>query len=127
MNNNVADILKKIDIEDFIWLINFFIVLFALASDNYERDFVINKNYKSQKIYKTINIGIFIVVFIIYAYFAYTRYLNIKNLKNTSSQKDVFIANLNLVAAILVIIGAGIYLYTEIIDDNVSQEGIDLF
>lgn len=125
--NEIIDELKKIKIEDMIWLINFFIVLFAWTSNNFERDYIVNHNLKSEKVFKTINIGIFIVAFCIYAYFVYTRYQDLQELKNTSSKKDVLIRNLNYVSAILILIGAGIGIYTEIANENVSQEQVDIF
>lgn len=124
--NEKVKLLKKIKIEDLIWLINFFIVLFALTSNNFERDYIINGNLKSEKTYKTINIALFLVAFTIYAYFVYTRYEGIQELKNTSTKKDVFITHLNYVSAILILIGAGIGVYTEIASENVAQEQVDI-
>ena len=70
---NKEELLKKIQIEDYIWIANFFIIIFALISNKYEKDYISNKNINSKKIYKTINICIFIILFIIYGYFAYGR------------------------------------------------------
>lgn len=123
--NNKEKLLKNIKIEDYIWIINAFIVVFALLSNNYERDYIINNNLKSKKIFKNINIGIFIVLFIIYLYFAFLRYDKAKHL-NLQNKKEATIDEANLVASILIVIASLIYLVDEILDSNISNENIDL-
>ena len=123
MNKDI--LLKKIKNEDYIWIINFIIVLLALLSNRIEEDYIINNNLNSQKIYKTINITILIVLFFIYGYLAYTRLENFNKDKNICPKKELIIDESNLIAAVLILIGAFIYLIDEImdekkIDDNAS-------
>ena len=124
---NKQEQLKKIDNEDIIWIINFIIVFFALLSNNYEKSYIINNDYNSQKKYKTINIAIFIVLFFIYSYITYNRIVSVCNIKSTTPHKEILIDDANLIASILILIGALIYLVDEILDDNISSEDIGLF
>lgn len=124
---NIDDLLNKIDIDDFIWLINFFIVIFALLSNSYERNYILNKDNISKNKFKTINIGILIVALIIYCYYANNRYQDTKQLKNMLTNKNFIVTELNFIASILIVIATIIYLFTEIIDNNINEEGIDIF
>lgn len=36
MNKDINSMIKEIRVEDFIWVINFFIILFALMSNDYQ-------------------------------------------------------------------------------------------
>ena len=124
MNKN--ELLNKIEIEDYIWIINIFIVIFALISNYYEKDYIKNNTAESKKIYKTINIIILIILFFIYAYLAYSRAIKVTNNKNTSFNKEVLIDEANFIAATLILIGALIYLIDEIIDTNINDLNLDL-
>lgn len=124
MNKN--ELLNKIKIEDYIWIINIFIVIFALISNYYEKDYIKNNTAESKKIYKTINIIILIILFFIYAYLAYSRAIKVANNKNTSFNKEVLIDEANFIAATLILIGALIYLIDEIIDTNINDLNLDL-
>lgn len=106
--------LQRLNTEDFIWVIYFFIALFAIISDVYERKFLINQDYKSQKIYKTINITIFIVALFIYVYFVLINYEDIKELKTNVTKKEVLNQHLSLIAALLFLIAGAINLYIEL-------------
>lgn len=119
-------LLEKIKIEDFIWIINFIIVFFALLSNQYEKDFIINNNKVSKNKYKKINIYILIVVFIIYSYFLYSRYQNLLNTNKNSRKQDIYNANLNFIASLLVVIATLIFIYTEINSDNISIDDLSL-
>ena len=122
MNKDINELLKRIRIEDFIWIINFFIIFFALMSNDYEENYIKTKDKKSWNIFHTINIDIFIVLFLINLYFLYLRTQNLQSLNNTSSKKEVLNANLNYIAAVLIVIGTLIYVYTEISGSNIDEE-----
>jgi len=95
MNNNINEQLKRIRIEDFIWVINFFIIFFAFMSNDYEENYIKTRNKEYSRIFHTINIDIFIVIFLINVYFLYLRYQALQNLKSTSTKQEVLNANLN--------------------------------
>lgn len=112
--------LKEIKIENFIWIIYFFITISALVSNYYEEDYIKTKSSKDYRIFKNINVTLFTVAFFIYLYFVYLNYKNISNLRKNTSQKKVLYANINFIAAILFLIGGILYLYTEINNNDIE-------
>lgn len=119
---NIGIQLQRINTEDFIWVIYFFIALAAIISDTYEKQFLINKDLKSQKIFKTINITIFIVALFIYVYFVFINYQDVKTLKREASKKEVLNQHLSLVAALLFLVAGAINLYVELTGDAPDVE-----
>lgn len=120
INNN--ELIEEIRIEDYIWIINFFIVFFALMSNDYEENYLKTNSKKSFKIFHTINIEIFIVIFLINLYFLYLRYKRLQTLNANASKQEILNANLNYIAAILIVIGTIIYVFTEITGSNIEEE-----
>ena len=112
--------LKEIKIENFIWIIYFFITISALVSNYYEEDYIKTKSSKDYRIFKNINVTLFTVAFFIYLYFVYLNYKNITNLRKNTSSKKVLYANINFIAAILFLIGGILYLYTEINNNDIE-------
>ncbi|MCI9281323.1 MAG: hypothetical protein HFI49_03605 [Bacilli bacterium] len=114
--------LQRINTEDFIWVIYFFIALFAIISDTYEKKFLINNDKKAQKTYKTINITIFIVALFIYVYFVFINYQDVNELKREASKKEVLNQHLSLISALLFLVGGAIALYVELTGDAPDVE-----
>lgn len=129
MGNNSMDseTLKEVCVEDYIWYIYIFLAVFALISNHYEKDYLRTHNKKDESIFRTINTEIFIVTFIIYLYFLYINYKHIKRLDPNSSPKQVLLANLGLISAILFLIGGGISLYISIVGDNEDDFLLNFF
>lgn len=122
-----SETLKEVVIEDYVWYIYIFLVVFALISNHYEKDYLKTHNKADKSIFRTINTEIFIVTFIIYLYFLYINYKHIKRLDSNSSPKQVLLANLGLIAAILFLIGGGISLYISIVGDDEENFLLDFF
>ena len=115
--------LKQLRNEDFIWIIYFFIAAFALLSNVFERDFVLTKNSNSFKKSKTINVIIFFVAFFIYLYFVLLFTSNLNNMErnfNNAKYRNTF---LQLIAALLFLVGGSIYLMQEILTNEVDEIG----
>lgn len=129
MGNNSMDSenLKEVRTEDYIWYIYIFLAVFALISNHYEKDYLKTHNKKDESIFRTINTEIFIVTFIIYLYFLYINYKHIKRLDSNSSPKQVLLANLGLISAILFLIGGGISLYISIVGDDEDDFLLNFF
>lgn len=119
---NIGVKLQRINTEDFIWVIYFFIALAAIISDNYEKNFLLTKNPESKKRFKTINITIFIVALFIYVYFVFINYEDIKALKRDASKKEVLNQHLSLISALLFLVGGAIALYVELNGDAQDVE-----
>lgn len=119
MNNET---LKEIRIEDYIWIIYIFIIIFALISNYFEKEFVLKHHKKDEKTFRNINTLIFTITFFIYIYFVYINYKHLKELNRNSKLKDVIIANFGLIAAILFLIAGTISLLISIYgndEDNI--------
>lgn len=112
--NDVTKKLKRLKNEDMIWIIYFFIVVFALYSNKLDRDYLLKHDSTAYKREKSINITIFFIAFFIYLYFVLLLTEDIgsmeKNL-NDASYRSTFI---QLIAAILFLVGGAIYLINEI-------------
>ncbi len=105
--------LKELKIEDYIWLVYYFIVTFAIISNQYERNYVITKDKSSQKKSNKINRTILITAFFIYLYFVLLSFKNIDILKRKGNTKEVRYAFQNLIAQILFLVGGAYSIYAD--------------
>ncbi len=105
--------IKEIRIEDFIWVIYFFIAIFAIISDQLELDDIYKHSKRNNAKVRTINLTILTIAFLIYIYFVYRSYKRIGNLKATATRKEVIAAHASLISSLL-FIAAGIFaIYAE--------------
>ncbi len=112
--NDISKKLKRLRNEDFIWIVYFFIVVFALYSNKLDRDYLLKKDNEAYKREKYINITIFFIAFFIYLYFLLLLTEDLGSMKknfNDPAYRSTFI---QLIAAILFLIGGAIYLINEI-------------
>ncbi len=116
--NKVTETLKEIRIEDWIWITYLFLASFALIANFFERDYLLKGNKLSKKVFKTINIAIFITVFFVYIYFVLLTYSRFKEREQHTTIKSMIITNANFIAACLFLIGGLIYILTEIASDD---------
>lgn len=119
---NIGVKLSRLNREDFIWFIYFFIALFAIISDKFERDFTLTGNEQDKKIFKTINITILTVAFFIYLYFVLINYEDIHALRRDATKKEVIVSHASLVAALLFLVGGIIALWAEINRDTPPED-----
>lgn len=112
--------IKKINIENFIWIIYLGIIFLSYISNFYEKDYFINQNISSKKTYRKLNITIFTILVIIYSYFESDA---IKSFINTNkSIKQFKYDNLSLLATTLILISGIIFLYIVIEDKDLLEE-----
>lgn len=112
----MSDLERKLRLlkeEDFIWLIYFFITTFAVISNNFERDSLINNNKFSSNAAREINTTILIVAFFIYLYFVIATIDNFDLLIQNGSRKEVRVAMERLIANILFLVAGAITLYAN--------------
>lgn len=124
--NDLQRKLKLLKEEDFIWLIYFFIIIFALISNNFERDSLINQNKTSSNNSKKINSTILIVAFLIYLYFVVATIENFDLLKRNGSKKEIRVAFERLIANILFLVAGAIAIYADY-DSNTLGTDIAIF
>ena len=120
---DILNRLKMLRTEDFIWITYFFIAAFAIFSNAFERDYVKTNNISSYKKSKTINIIIFFVAFFIYLYFVLLFTTELNNMEKKFNNKKYRNTFLQLIAAILFLIGGAIYLFQEISSYDVDEIG----
>ena len=120
---DILNRLKTLRTEDFIWITYFFIATFAIFSNAFERDYVKTNNISSYKKSKTINIIIFFVAFFIYLYFVLLFTTELNNMEKNFNNKKYRNTFLQLIAAILFLIGGAIYLFQEISSYDVDEIG----
>lgn len=120
---NIFNRLQRLNSENKIWIIYFFIAAFAILANNYEKDFLIKKNKKSYQIEKTMHIVIFLVAFFIYLYFVLLITNDLNNMEknfNNTKYRNTF---LQLIAALLFLIGGAIYLIQEVSTNDLEEIG----
>lgn len=112
--DNLNDKLKRLRNEDLIWIIYFFIVVFALYSNKLDRDYLINHNPSSYRREKTINVTIFFISFFIYLYFVLLLTKDIGKMEANFRNPQYRSTFIQLIAALLFLIGGAIYLINEV-------------
>ena len=115
--------LKRLKNEDFIWIIYFFIAAFAIFSNKLERDYVLNNNNVAYKKSKTINIILFLVAFFIYLYFVLLFTQDLNNMEKNFNNEKYRNTFLQLIAALLFLIGGIIYLVEAISERDIEEIG----
>lgn len=120
--NDISRKLKRLRNEDIIWIIYFFIVVFALYSNKLDRDYLLNHDNSAYKSEKHINIGIFFVTFFIYLYFVLLLTEDLSNMERNFNNDNYRSTFIQLIAALLFLIGGSIYLINEIVrkDDDLD-------
>lgn len=110
--------LKKIDIENNIWIIYLGIIFLSFLANSYEKDYFINKNNSSKEAYRKLSIFIFTVLILIYSYFEFD---SLKSFLNTNPNQYK-LDYLSLLASTLVLISGFIFLYILIVDEELVEE-----
>lgn len=120
--NEISKKLKRLKNEDIIWIIYFFIVVFALYSNKLDRDYLLNHDNSAYKSEKYINMGIFFVTFFIYLYFVLLLTEDLSNMERNFNNDNYRSTFIQLIAALLFLIGGSIYLINEIVrkDDDLD-------
>ncbi len=114
--------LRLLKEEDFIWLIYFFIVTFAIVSNYLERKYVLNKDRTARKYSFKINTTILIVAFFIYLYFAIIAWDNIKYLKQNGKNSELRIAIESFISSVIFLIGGVYALYVDYDSKSTSTD-----
>ena len=111
---NIGIKLQRLKTEDLIWVIYFFIVIGALLSNHYERNYLYTHNASNQKNFRLLNITIFSVAFIIYLYFVIINYEDVTTLKKDATKKEVLNVHIGLISSLLFLVGGALALVGEI-------------
>ena len=120
MSNNI--LLKKLALirqEDFIWIIYFFIIIFALISNYFEKIYLIDKDPSAREKFSHINTTILIIAFFIYLYNVIISYDDLK------SGKQNILSFLRVVASLLFLVAGAIFIYIDF-KSNTTERDIEI-
>lgn len=120
---DVFNRLKRLKNEDLIWIIYFFIITFAIISNVLEKDYILTNDKIAYKKSKTINIILFLVTFFIYLYFVLLFTKDLNNMERNFNNQNYRNTFLQLIAALLFLIGGSIYLFQAIFDKDIEEIG----
>ena len=111
MNNTVNREIERINIENIIWLIYFFLIGFSIYSNYLETKYLNEKDLAAREKFRTINETIFFIILLIYLYFLYLNWQDITSLNFTSSLNKVKLTTYSFIASILFVLAGIITLY----------------
>lgn len=112
--------IKKINIENNIWIIYLGIIFICFIANAYEKDYFLTKNSLSKDKYRKLNILVFTVLICVYSYFENDALKSFQN-KN-KSKKQYEYDTLSLIATTFVLISGFIFLYILIEDKDLLEE-----
>lgn len=118
MNNNL---IKKLEIENFIWYIYIILILLSIYGNVFEKNYILTKNNYYKNIYRNITIFVFVIALIIYIYYFYESYNTINNL-NHCTEKKKNLNELSFFATTLILISGIIFVYIAIVDEDLDVE-----
>ena len=120
--NEVKERITQLNVEDFIWIIYFLIILLSYYSNHFERKYLLTNDLISKDKYRKVIVIIFSILIVIYIYFLQDSFKSILNLKPTDSYKKKQLVYLSFLASLLIAISGFIFLYISVVDDNLDVE-----
>ena len=122
MNNNIIETLKRINIEDYIWIIYLFLVGYNLYSNYLEKKFLISKDKYLYNKFHSINTTVSFIALIIFIYFLITSYEDVTKLNNNASENEKKFKTLTFIASLLFVFGSAISLYVVAKSPDLDNE-----
>ena len=120
--NEKIELLKKLQIEDFIWIIYLVIIVLSFYSNYIERKYIIYDDPLAKKKYQNLIILIFTIAVFVYLYFFIDGYKDVKNLKCSDTLNRKIFRNLNFIASSLILVAGVIFLCIAIFDEELDVE-----
>ncbi len=108
--------LDKLNIDDFIWLIYFFIVIFSLIANSFQRKYLFTKDKRYRNNGRVITLTLLIVAFFIYFYFVLDSIDDINILRTNKDPDRKRVAMERLITTLVFLVGGALSIYTEIDD-----------
>lgn len=122
MNEEFVSRLKKLEIEEIIWLVLIIIILLSFIANQLERDFLIYNREESKKRYRELMIIIFASALITYSYYFLDSIKDLQSLKDTDSQKRKEQVYLSFLSSLFIVIAGIILLYIAYTDQDIETE-----
>lgn len=112
--------IKKIEIENHIWIIYIGIIFLSFLGNSYEKNYFLTNNQNCKETYRKLNILVFTILVLVYSYFENDAIKSFKN-KNKSIKQHKY-DTLSLIATTFVFISGLIFLYILIVDEDLLEE-----
>ncbi len=119
---NKKELLRSINIENFIWIVYIIIIFLCLYSNVLEKKYIIQNDLDSKEKYRKLNIFIFSVALIVYTYFFIDGYKTITSFNIFDSKKKKDLNRLSFLSSTLVLISGIIFLYIATTDKDLDVE-----
>ena len=116
------DKIKKINIENFIWVIYIGIIMLSWYANSKEKKFILFDDQKSKKEYQNLMIFIFSILIVVYYYYTKDSYNDISKLNAEDTNKKVALTYASFIGSLLILISGAIFLIIAILDDNIDTE-----
>lgn len=122
MNEELENRLKKIQIEDFIWIVYLIIIGISFYANSVERDYFLNNNKQSKEKYRELEIIVFTLVVLICIYFAVDNYKDLVKLNESANSEAIIYSYLTFVGSLAALLAGVIFLYVAIKDTEINIE-----
>lgn len=119
---NKEEILRTIEIENYIWIIYLVIIFLSFMANKEEVNYFINNDMQSKSNYRKLIIIIFSIALGIYYYFFVSGYKTYKSLSPYDTESKKFFETINFIANILILISGVIFLFIAIFDKELETE-----
>lgn len=119
---NTEEILRTIEIENYIWIIYLVIIFLSFMANKEEVNYFINNDMQSKNNYRKLIIIIFSIALGIYYYFFISGYETYKKLSPYDTESKKFFETINFIANTLILIAGVIFLIIAIFDEELETE-----
>lgn len=119
---NKEEMLRTIEIENYIWIIYLVIIFLSFIANKEEVNYFINNDMQSKNNYRKLIIIIFSIALGIYYYFFISGYETYKKLSPYDTESKKFFETINFIANILILISGVIFLIIAIFDEELETE-----
>ena len=122
MNAETMNRLKKLDIEEMLWIVLIGLILLSFYANQKEREYLIDGNDESKEKYRGLMLFIFVVALGTYFYYFCDSIQELWGLNSSSSEEEVWYAKLSFVSSLLIFVAGIILVYIAYFDDKLLSE-----
>lgn len=114
--------LKKLEIEEVIWLVLIIIILLSFIANVFERDYLIYQNEESKGRYRELMIIIFLGALITYSYYFIDSIKDLQKIKISDSKGKKEAIYLSFISSLFIVLAGIILLYIAYTDYDIDTE-----
>ena len=114
--------LKKLEIEEVIWLVLIIIILLSFIANVFERDYLIYQNEESKGRYRELMIIIFGGALITYSYYFIDSIKDLQRIKISDSKGKKEAIYLSFISSLFIVLAGIILLYIAYTDYDIDTE-----